>query len=84
MLAVLAITGPIFILIAVGFGAVRLRVLAPTDMRALGVFVINFALPAMLFAAVSSGSFAQTVRLDLLLPYALGSLVVAGGVVALR
>ncbi len=83
MLAILAITGPIFILIAVGFAAVRLRVLVPTDMRALGVFVINFALPALLFGAVSSGALAQTVRLDLLLPYALGSLVVAGGVVAL-
>lgn len=83
MLAILGITGPIFILIAVGFGAVRLRVLAATDMRALGVFVINFALPALLFTAMSAGSITQTLRLDLLLPYALGSLAVVGLVVAL-
>lgn len=83
MLAILAITGPIFILIAVGFAAVRLRVLATTDMRALGVFVINFALPALLFSAMSAGSVTQTLRLDLLLPYALGSLAVVGLVVAL-
>lgn len=83
MLAILAITGPIFILIAVGFAAVRLRVLATTDMRALGVFVINFALPALLFTAMSAGSVTQTLRLDLLLPYALGSLAVVGLVVAL-
>ena len=83
MLAILAITGPIFILIAVGFAAVRLRVLATTDMRALGVFVINFALPSLLFTAMSAGSVTQTLRLDLLLPYALGSLTVVGLVVAL-
>lgn len=83
MLAILAITGPIFILIAVGFAAVRLRVLATTDMRALGVFVINFALPSLLFTAMSAGSITQTLRLDLLLPYALGSLAVVGLVVAL-
>lgn len=83
MLAILAITGPIFILIAVGFAAVRLRVLATTDMRALGVFVINFALPALLFTAMSAGSVTQTLRLDLLLPYALGSLAVVGLVAAL-
>lgn len=83
MLAILAITGPIFILIAVGFAAVRLRVLATTDMRALGVFVINFALPALLFTAMSAGSVTQTLRVDLLLPYALGSLAVVGLVVAI-
>ncbi|WP_068809101.1 AEC family transporter [Thauera phenolivorans] len=83
MLAILAITGPIFILIAVGFASVRLRVLAATDMRALGVFVINFALPALLFRAVSSGAVSETVRPDLLLPYALGSLAVVALVVAL-
>lgn len=83
MLAILAITGPIFILIAVGFAAVRLRVLTTADMRALGVFVINFALPALLFTAMSAGSVTQTLRLDLLLPYALGSLAVVGLVVAL-
>lgn len=83
MLAILAITGPIFILIAVGFGAVRLRVLTTADMRALGVFVINFALPSLLFTAMSAGSVTQTLRLDLLLPYALGSLAVVGLVVVL-
>src|SRR5690606_38535786 len=83
MLAILAITGPIFILIAVGVASVRLRVLAATDMRALGVFVINFALPALLFRAVSSGAVSETVRPDLLLPYALGSLAVVALVVAL-
>lgn len=83
MLAILAITGPIFILIAVGFAAVRLRLLARTDMRALGVFVINFALPALLFKAMSERSVTDTVRLDLLLVYALGSIAVVALVVAL-
>jgi predicted permease len=83
MLAILGITGPIFILIAVGFAAVRLRLLARTDMRALGVFVINFALPALLFKAMSQRSVTDTVRLDLLAVYALGSLAVVALVVAL-
>lgn len=53
MLAVLSITGVIFLVIAVGYGAVRFRVCAEADMRVLGKYVVNFALPALIFRAMA-------------------------------
>ena len=53
MLAVLAITGVVFLLIAVGYGAVRLGAFSSDDMRVLGRYVVNFALPALIFRAVA-------------------------------
>ena len=82
MLTILGITGPIFILIAIGFVAVRRGTLARNEIRALGSFVINFALPALLFKAMAERSVDNLVNVDLLLIYALGSLAVAGGVIA--
>ncbi|MBP8265536.1 MAG: AEC family transporter, partial [Zoogloea sp.] len=78
MLTILGITGPIFIIIAIGFAAVRLGLLARTDMRVLGVFVINISLPALLFKALSQRALGELVSADLLIVYTLGSLLVAG------
>ena len=52
MLTILGITGPIFILIGLGFAAVRRGILAKAELRALGAFVINFAMPTLLFRAM--------------------------------
>lgn len=76
MVEILAITGPIFIIIAVGFAAVRMEMLSKSDVRILGGFVINFALPALLFKALSQRSFAEIMNTDYLVAYALGSLAV--------
>ena len=53
MLDVLAVTGPIYLVIALGFGAVRFRLFQPDDLRVLGKFVLHFALPALLFNALA-------------------------------
>lgn len=82
MLTILGITGPIFILIAVGFIAVRKGVLAQGEIRSLGVFVINFALPALLFKAMAQRSLANLLNWHLLAVYTLGSLAIAGAAVA--
>jgi predicted permease len=75
MLTVLGITGPIFLIIAIGYLAVRMGVLAYGDSRALGIFVLNFALPALLFKALSQQPLGQLLNADLLLAYSLGSLL---------
>lgn len=75
---ILAITGPIYILIALGFGAVRLRLLATAELRALGVFVISFALPALLFKALSPRPLGALIDPDALFAYTLASLLMAG------
>lgn len=53
MIDILPITGVIFILIGVGYLAVRIGALAAGDMAALGKFVVGFALPALIFRAVT-------------------------------
>jgi hypothetical protein len=74
LLSILSITAPIFLLIALGFAAVHKGMLARGDMRGLGGFVINFALPALLFKAMSQRSLADMVDVGLLSIYTLGSL----------
>lgn len=82
MLTILSITGPIFILIALGFGAVHKGLLARSDMKGLGGFVINFAVPTLLFNAMAQRSLANLINFELLLVYTLGSLAVVAGILA--
>jgi hypothetical protein len=74
LIEILSITSPIFILIGLGYCAVRVAFFSRADMRVLGTFVINFALPAMLFKALSQRSFGEVMNSGYLLAYALGSL----------
>lgn len=78
MLTILGITGPIFLIIAVGFVAVRVGLLSRAEMRPLGVFVINVALPALLFKAMSAKAPGDLVSGHLLAVYTAGSLLAAG------
>ena len=83
MLAILSITAPIFLVIALGFVAVRSGFFARADMRVMGSFVINFALPAMLFKALSQRSFGEAMQMDYLAVYAVGSLIAVASTAAL-
>jgi malonate transporter len=79
MLDILAITGPIYLTIALALfphppGPFRAR----ADMRVLGQFVINLALPALLFNALAQRKLADILNGRYLLVYALGSLVAMG------
>lgn len=78
MLDILAITSPIYLLIAVGYAMTRLGVFAKSDMRVFGKFVINLALPALLFRALAQRPIGEILNLDYLLAYLLGSLLVIG------
>jgi predicted permease len=73
MLDILAITGPIYFCIAVGFAVTRWGLFAKTEMRVLGKFVINLALPALLFNAISQRPLREVMHIDYLMAYALGS-----------
>ena len=75
MLEILAITGPIFLLIGTGFAAVRFGLLSRGDIRPLGAFVVNFALPAMLFKAMAERRLDEALHWDMSLAYGLGSLL---------
>ncbi|MAZ17378.1 MAG: permease [Ahrensia sp.] len=74
MLEVFSVTGPIYITIAVGYLAVRFGLLAAADMRVLGRFVLYFALPALLFRALSQRHITEIVNTSYIAAYLGGTL----------
>lgn len=75
---ILAITGPIYLTIALGFATTRLGLFSKSDMRVLGKFVVNLALPALLFNALAQRSPGEILNGRYLLVYAAGSLLALG------
>lgn len=73
-LDILVITGPIFLIIVIGFASVRLGAFPKAGVGMLGTFAINFALPAMLFKVLSERSLDEIIHPTYLLAYSLGSL----------
>ncbi|MGA8785692.1 MAG: AEC family transporter [Polaromonas sp.] len=78
MFDILAITGPIYITIVLGFVTTRLGLFSKADMRVLGKFVINLALPALLFNALAQRPLGEILNGRYMLVYALGSLLTMG------
>ncbi|GLS13798.1 MULTISPECIES: AEC family transporter [Hydrogenophaga] len=76
MLDILAITGPIYLCILAGYATTRAGLFAPADMRVFGKFVINLALPALLFNALSQRTVAEIFNGPYLLAYTLANLAV--------
>lgn len=78
MLDVLAITGPIYIVMLLGFATTRFGLFAKADTRVLGKFVVNLALPALLFNALSQRRLGEILDVSYLVAYLAGSLAVLG------
>lgn len=78
MLDILAVTGPIYLVIALGFWATRRGLFQAQELRAFGRYVVQFALSALVFRAVSQRQFAEILNGHFLLAYAAGSLVAMG------
>ncbi|KJZ18510.1 AEC family transporter [Loktanella sp. S4079] len=76
MFDVITITGTIFIVIGVGFAAVRTGAFSTSDMGTLGKFVVNFALPALILRAVSSQPIHDIANVGYLGAVLVGSLAV--------
>jgi malonate transporter and related proteins len=74
MIGILSITFPIFAAIGLGYGTVKGGLFRQSDMRVLGAYVINIALPALIFLSVSSRSLSEVLNPAYLLVYLLGSL----------
>ncbi|MBD1549230.1 AEC family transporter [Roseibium aggregatum] len=75
MLNVLTISGTIFALIAAGYFAVLKNVFAAPELRVLGKYVINFAVPALIFRAVSSRSPGEVLNTGYLTAFLITSVV---------
>jgi len=73
VLDVLAITGPIYFVVAVGHACTRAGLFQRADMRVFGKYVVNLALPALLFNALSQRSVAEVLNPVFVAAYAGGS-----------
>ncbi|RQR24573.1 AEC family transporter [Burkholderia sp. Bp9143] len=75
MLTILTVTGPIYLIIALGYVAGHYGVFSKSEIRVLGTFVVKFALPALIFSALSQHRAQEFVHWHYLLAYAIGSFV---------
>ncbi|MEP2532974.1 AEC family transporter [Shimia sp.] len=69
---ILAITFPIYAAIAIGYLVVARGWFAPGDLKVLGKYVMDIAMPALLFHAVASRQVSEVLRPDYMLIYAIG------------
>lgn len=72
--AILTITFPIYAAIAIGYIIVREGWFSTADMRSFGKYVLNVAMPALLFNAVASRDIAEVFHPGYLASYTLGGL----------
>ncbi len=79
MLNILSITGPIYLIILIGYLTTRSGLFARSDMQVIGRFVINLAIPALLFKVSSERELGEIFNPSYLLAYLSGSLIVVGG-----
>ena len=77
MLDILAITCPIYLVIALGYGCTRQGIFQSSDLKAFGKFTINLALPALLFTNVSERALTEILNPPYMLAYGAGCLVMA-------
>jgi malonate transporter and related proteins len=78
MLDILAITSPIYIIILLGYLFTYVGVFAKVEMRVFGKFVLNLALPALLFKTLAQRSVGEIVNVSYLAAYLFGSLTMIG------
>lgn len=74
MAAILTITFPIYAAIGIGYLVVARGWFAACDMRVLGKYVLDVALPALLFNAVASRDIAQVIQPGYVLVFLAGGL----------
>ncbi|MDB5538463.1 MAG: malonate transporter [Devosia sp.] len=76
MLAILNVILPVFALLALGYGAVRLRLFPNEGVRGLIIFVNSFATPCLLFRAMLDADFSTTFNWGVIVPFYVGGVVV--------
>lgn len=74
MLAILSITFPIYVVIALGYLCVRKGVFRPEHMPVFGGYVMNIALPALLFHAVATRDVSEVFNLTYMAVFFAGAL----------
>lgn len=78
MLDIFLTTLPIYLLIALGFGAVRTGYVAPGHVAGLGQFALKIGLPALIFFAIAFPRSDAAINTSFFVAYLVGSLAVLG------
>lgn len=78
MLDIIGITFPVFGLIAVGYFTVWLGMFSADDLKVFGRYVLNIALPALLFMVLSRNPLSEIVHGEYLMVYGGAALVTMG------
>lgn len=76
MLDILVITAPIYLCILTGWALTRFGMFRRSDMDVLGAFVMNVALPALIFLAIARRPLGEVANPTYLLTYAITTIVV--------
>ncbi|KEA63755.1 Auxin Efflux Carrier [Marinobacterium lacunae] len=74
MAGVLGITAPIFLVILIGYGAVKSRIISPSAVPEIGRVVLYFTLPALIFSNLATMRLDEVIDGAYISAYALGSL----------
>ena len=80
---VLAVTVPIFLIIAIGYCAVRFGLVEQAGLKTMAGFVLNFALPALIIRALAARKLSEVADVSYFLIYGGASLVVFAAVYAI-
>lgn len=83
MLGLISLVLPIFLLIGLGFAAIRTGLAPRPTIEALSGFIMNFAMPALILHALLQQDLRQTLNWNYMLAYAAGSLVAFSILIAL-
>ncbi len=75
MLDIAAITGPIYLMMLIGYVLTKKGVFVKSDMQVFGRFILNLALPCLIFNALSQRRWGDIFHVAYLWAYAVGSLV---------
>lgn len=72
---IISITAPIYAAVLIGYIVVRIGWFTPRDMQMLGQYVLNLALPALLFTSLATRPLTAVLQTDYLLVMVVGGLV---------
>lgn len=73
MSAILTIIAPVFLMIAIGCGAMKLRIFSRVELDGLGRFVVKIGMPMMVFHAIATRPIADVFKPEYFYGYTLAS-----------
>jgi hypothetical protein len=79
MLKIISATSVVFIVIALGYVSVKRSLFSQRDTDTFGKYVVNLALPALIFRSVSERNISEILNIGYLSAYLAGSLLIFAG-----